>query len=126
MKKPIEFRAWDGTQMIHMPLDTNFGLHRFFGALSEDAIVEQFTGKLAKGGVKIFEGDILDYGANKDMIVIWSPQFASFGLRKAGWAFTHFFGEAISNSAECEVVGNIHEVKNQGGSPERSVAPDSK
>lgn len=112
MKRQIEFRAWDKNQMFQMPLDTNFGLHRFFGVLSEDAIVEQFTGKIGKNGVKIFEGDIIDHKTDKGMVVIWHPEFASFGLRKEGWAFTHFFGEAISDSSECEVVGNIHEPKN--------------
>ena len=73
--------------------------------------VGQYIGMLAKGNIKIFEGDKIDHKDDKGMVVIWHPMYVSFGLRKTGWMHTHFFGEAIQDSTECDIIGNIHEQK---------------
>ena len=53
--REIKFRAWDGKDMLNMPLNTNFGISRFFGILEETANVMQFTGLHDKNGKEIFE-----------------------------------------------------------------------
>ena len=39
--REIKFRAWDDGQMLTQPLETNYGIGRFFGFLSENAVSMQ-------------------------------------------------------------------------------------
>ena len=42
------------------------------------------------------------------MLIGWSKKFASFVIDKQGWAYSHYFGEAV-NPEKVEVIGNKHE-----------------
>lgn len=61
MSREIKFRAWNGKEMLHQPLCSTFGLHRFFGFIPVDAKLMEYTGLKDKNGKEIFEGDVISY-----------------------------------------------------------------
>jgi len=72
----------------------------------------QWTGLLDKQGSKIFEGDILKTDDGDIVEVRYEKIYASFGIWKKGWAFLHYFHEAIE-PYNCKVIGNIHDKAQQ-------------
>lgn len=121
MNREIKFRVWTGFKMEYNIMAGFLGAFYVQGMDEKDAAcmspfntkyypetpVMQFTGLLDKTGKEIYEGDIIKAGEDK-MLLRWSEVYASFVLRKEGWAFSHFFGEACSPE-DCEIIGNIHE-----------------
>jgi len=59
MNREIKFRAFDDGKMLSMPINTNYGISRFFGFLRQDAVVMQFTGLKDKNAKDIYEDDIV-------------------------------------------------------------------
>lgn len=72
------------------------------------ATVGQFTGLKDCEGREIYEGDVVRHENCICLVVYNSTRFASFALRKDGWAFDHYFGEAF-DASECQVIGNVHD-----------------
>jgi hypothetical protein len=69
---------------------------------------EQFIGLIDKNGKEIYDGDIILTNTGKPMVITWSYRFASFCIERDGWAFKHWFGEAMEAN-ECEIIGNIYQ-----------------
>jgi hypothetical protein len=94
MSREIKFRAWQDNKMIVSPINSNYGLARFFGFLYEDAPLMQFTGLHDKNGKEIYEGDIVQY-ADEIRAVEW---------RGAAWGYSN-----VMYPHKIEVIGNIFE-----------------
>lgn len=110
--REIKFRAWQDSTMLHIPLNTNYGITRFFGLLYEDTIIMQYTGLKDKNGVEICECDVVKYTnpyskCTYTHIVRWDEKWAAFGLfeksnewcKESDWA----------KIRDVEVLGNIYE-----------------
>jgi hypothetical protein len=116
--REIKFRAWDGKQMLGMPLDGLYGLGRFFGFLSANKErgnvhkyeVMQYTGLKDKNGKEIYEGDLV----TDDSIV------SEEGLHYLGQVIWGKVGFELLHNCTCEeyhgvddcnlrVIGNIYE-----------------
>lgn len=114
--REIKFRAFDGygwqylDQDFYLNADGKFS--KIDGPTLEETVydwpVVQFTGLLDKNGKEIYEGDILKTPTDKPMVVSYNIRFASFYLRRTGWLFVHYFGEAVEAN-DCKVIGNIYE-----------------
>lgn len=72
--------------------------------------VGQSIGLKDKNGKEIYGGDFLRGSSDDKCLVIWRQDLASFALTKDGWAYDHYFGEAI-DPGFCEITGTIHDGK---------------
>lgn len=107
--REIKFRAWDGEQMLYMPLTTNFGLHRFFGILDDECIAMQYTGLKDKNGREIYEGDVCNINPDDDNwidIVVSDKNWLELSRYK-----NHCVTDCslYEHHDQVEVIGNIYE-----------------
>ena len=58
MNRSIQFRAFEGNEMLHQPTTGNYAAARFFGFLAQDSPIMQFIGIKDLNGKEIYEGDI--------------------------------------------------------------------
>ena len=86
--------------------DWNMGGYANYEVIPET--VCQWTGLLDKQGSKIFEGDILNISEGDPVEVRYETIYASFGIWRKGWAFLHYFHEAVEPE-DCKIIGNIHD-----------------
>jgi len=111
--RTIKFRAWDlfNGEMAYSDKYPHIAKFFFYvdSLLAGENGIElmQFTGLLDKNGKEIYEGDITKDSTGV-CLIDWNDKLASFCLRRNGWAFDHFFGEAVDPS-DVEVIGNIYE-----------------
>ena len=113
-KREIKFRAWDGKEMLSMPLNKNFGISRFFGILGETDIVMQFTGLHDKNGKGIFEGDILNGSMFQDEYNPYKVVFEDCAFRRENRKWPDGLPKPYLSKSEIEilhdvVIGNIHQ-----------------
>ena len=116
--REIKFRVWqkslkrfmsqyyDGGERIVMSLEgkpLEWDEMKNLREMSDDFVVQQYTGLKDKNGVEIYEGDIVEI-YNDEYLVHWNEIKAKWELGDR-WAF-------IPNKI-CEVVGNIFEGVNK-------------
>ena len=126
----MKFRVWNGMEMVYDAMVGKFGI--FYVNPSNNGIDEndsacltpantkypddipvmQYTGLKDKNGVEIYEGDILKIDEGHPVEVRYEKIYASFGIWRKGWAFLHYFHEAVEPK-DCEVIGNIHDKNKQ-------------
>lgn len=74
----------------------------------KNGTVGQFTGKKAKNGVDVYEGDIIDVldGIGTKAVIVFDNETAAFccDYMFDGGKSDHLYGIEL-----CEVIGNIHE-----------------
>jgi len=103
--REIKFRAFDEGEITFCPIGTNYGLHRFFGILNDEALIMQYTGLKDKNNVDIYEGDIILYQDCKGEVYYCSDTcmfMSKFKTTHSSWSFDSMDDEII-------VIGNIHE-----------------
>ena len=109
--RDIKFRVWDGDQWSYFTIGQT--MTAWMQAVYDDHCLHgrqflQYTGLKDQKGEEIYNGDILKSKTGDIMKVDWDDMFASFVLDKQGWAFRHYFGEAV-NPESVEIIGNIYE-----------------
>ena len=117
MNREIKFRAFDDGKMLTMPLDTYYGISRFFGLLRDDAILMQFTGLLDKNGKEIYEGDIMKVqhrtigsGENTKYTTFNIPVEFYMGKFYLSWDIPYGKYRFRQGGMEhFEIIGNIYE-----------------
>jgi len=121
-QRELKFRAFDDGKMLTMPLDTNFGISRFFGILRDDAIVMQFTGIKDITDKDIYEGDILKVGENLICeIVFVEKNVEDYGdeIHSAFHAKVYRHNKTIPLDSylknNCVLIGNVYENSNLVG-----------
>ncbi len=112
----FQFRVWYNGRILPVESIDFDGEPPCINHVVNDGILMQSTGLKDKTGAEIFDGDILTCGGDSGIVVVWDERTAGFGLDKIGWAFRHFFGEALF-AMDSEVIGNIHQNPELIGKP---------
>lgn len=129
-KREIKFRAWDnkdkkwllGYEYPNLGGFSMFGEVMIFGEWGEivnrfflqqndrnprDLILMQYIGLKDKNGKEIYEGDLIDCGADWINIVKWHDGYGGFGLwneSRQMWDSAHLTG-----MKHVQLIGNIYE-----------------
>lgn len=118
--RPIKFRAWDGERMMFKdffdrnwygtPKNDEGGCHCIRALMPNDkrrVDLMQFTGLHDKNGIEIYEGDVIrcSYPNGEFDIYTHIVTFEN-GAFRIPWAIV---GNALRDSWEVEVIGNVHE-----------------
>lgn len=116
MSREIKFRAWDKEN------ETNnyggFSIHAtgkvcdiMSGIVSDNLIIEQYTGLKDKNGTEVYEGDILS-DDDTTYIVEWDNNRFQFSIRGIPDGFSHCQALRMRSQVErTKVISNIHENK---------------
>lgn len=111
--REIKFRAWEGNQGYYLPDDYPLTtvLKESLNTEYSNIIVEQFTGLKDKNGVEIYEGDIVQYGEDRDFIFVVIFKYGCFyahNLLGEKFMTDSLLGSLVM-SEKVSVIGNIHE-----------------
>ena len=108
--REIKFRAWDGkrytTDFFITSEGTVFKPHYDRDAeIVSGFTIEQFTGLHDKNGKEIYEGDLIKYGSDAPLEVIYRESCFCYNQKSRYISRLQIF----DNINKIEVIGNIHE-----------------
>ena len=114
MNREIKFRAFQDNEMLISPVNSNYGLQRFFGMLFEDTKFMHYSGLIDKNGQLIYECDIVK-SANA-----YTQEDKGFicKFKDYRWKFSNVrrsdddFNSIVNYSyiqQNCEIIGNVFE-----------------
>lgn len=105
--RDLKFRAWDNDNKVFLKPEELL-IRAFNGAvlnwnkeMTNNVIIQQFTGLLDKSGKEIYEGDIVNTTARGVCKIIWNDNENAFRLEK--------FDELPLSLLRLEVIGNVFE-----------------
>lgn len=119
-QRVIKFRCWvhdaiyedvffiKSNNRLYDIYQNNNGIVKHVCTCDKDILtLMQFTGLPDKHGKEIYHNDFIKSKCGDIMLVVWRDDLASFALRKKGWAYDHYFGEAV-DAGDTEIIGNIY------------------
>ena len=106
--RKIKFRAWDAEEKNFIYFDALEGLLSECDETYRQRCVgkfEQFTGLHDKNGKEIYEGDLIKYGSDAPLEVIYRESCFCYNQKSRYISRLQIF----DNINKIEVIGNIHE-----------------
>ncbi|WP_288958483.1 YopX family protein [uncultured Leuconostoc sp.] len=112
--REIKFRVWDNEENNFWGEGRNLSLVSLVSdsVVNDDStVLEQYTGLKDKNGVEIYEGDIVQYGEDRDFIFVVIFKYGCFYAHNIlGEKFmTDSLLGSLVMSEKVSVIGNIHE-----------------
>lgn len=104
----LKFRVWDNVDWMSSPF-THWDLITGKVKYTSELPVMQFTGLKDKNGTEIYEGDLLDFGNNNPVEVIFDNGAFCVFDDPLGWDFDSEEHIIRTDFKYCEVIGNIHQ-----------------
>ena len=106
--REIKFRAWDAEEKNFIYFDALDGILSKCDETYRQRCVgkfEQFTGLHDKNGKEIYEGDLIKYGSDAPLEVIYRESCFCYNQKSRYISRLQIF----DNINKIEVIGNIHE-----------------
>lgn len=102
--REIKFKAWDGEKIRRVyAISNGHACHPESGEEKFDWVLMQFTGLRDANGVDIYEGDIMPWNVNGNLVVVFKK--GKFQARFQSNGETN----SIVDLSKLEVIGNVHE-----------------
>ncbi len=101
--RDIKFRVWDNVDYMSSPFTLQDIQQRKI-QFTSDCVVMQYTGLKDRSGKEIYEGDIMDYGAERYFPITYKKNV--FGLKSP---VGDWHSGCWLDLSKFEIIGNIYE-----------------